>query len=307
MKLKTTIIKVNTKAIKGTGRVSDIVCNISSIPRPYVSKVVSRIPDSPSEFRLVPITPVEMYNTIKNRYNIKKRQKKDVTIVYDSDDKMANIKMKNLSYINNWKIISKVEIEKEKTTRTTKGGTGMREVRIMNHHHTEEMKQVLYAKPINKDSMQVTLDIVIVKTKDKLCGSIAGLTHICALYDIPYKKEEVIITDQLTWLLMVKSVKKYKIDLIEEAKFDKQGKSVSWVYQSGYTNNITTQDKIMNVNILEIQKTDNKDTEKIRNIIQQIKDIIRTTLTVIGNAIKRVLIKIGLVNDQNNIKQKDDS
>lgn len=235
-------VRVYPDAITGhlKHKLSNII-NMSSCPIDVLTAMLTRIPLLPNTIGYKPIIKDPMYNIKSAQFN-RLSSPRSAIIVYDDDDMVIDIKIKNLKAYCGVKIADRIALCKRKIKRTIPTRKGTTKI-MCNPHHTDEVIRTLGVLNNSLRNPSEIALVVVVQTTNCFIGSISGMVLAIEYYEIPYQIEATTTKLDLSWLTIDKTLfgKKYQLIGTDNVTANEPITRRQWHMAQGYTTYITTE------------------------------------------------------------------
>jgi hypothetical protein len=227
--------------VKKTARprfVLTAVVNLSSGPSDWLTNKISQFMGIESKLSLLHIN---RHNTMTNESGliIPMNNTTSAWFIVDEDDELYNIKIRNISILQNIKARGIIILPVCPSSKRTMVESGI--VTLVSAQMDKPTCKLLGARQFLNLEEDLITSAIILKPQVKLLSSIAGLTCVLKDHDLPYDIKRCIVAQRKSWLLL-KPFELKQIHAINHSSIvDKvvQGDK-RWVYKCGYTDIINT-------------------------------------------------------------------
>lgn len=264
-----------------TGQIDNVtcICNLSSVPQWAMAMITNRFVDSKRNITTFSIQAQMTYDTIANERVNQYKRKKEMHFMIDADDKNIDNKIKNICFMNNWKMAGRIVVMEENSVNKSSNTVGRIGVRIASHHHTKQMMTTLMAKQLISADVNSLINATLVKTNDDRCGSVAGLTHILASLSIPFIVDMCKVAYIESWIATGKLLNKCSFDVTTTTSDVLPDGDKGWQNKLGYGDLVMTDKGIKRMKIKIINKK-NK-SEKRNNMLTCIFNFFKNCIAYI--------------------------
>lgn len=287
VKIKSDTVSVDTSKMI---TIKNIV-NLSSMQTSYLKTMLNQLTGSSKQFHVMKIIALVMYIDSERKNRVVKPTA--VWFVVDEDDKLNDIKIRNISRINNYVKVGKIVLIKEESKVMKISMTG-KELRLTTYQvMTETAKQLGCHKKLKMDGK--VKEVNIVQLQNKLLGSIAGITLMLNRLELPFTISRNGFEKFASWAVL----KPEDLNKVKEGKYvgdDKKLQDPSWMYTIEGTQYIITENKVRTFSTgVEQEEIANDGTEsqkKAQDITEILKDILLTVCKKMIETINKVVQKI---------------
>lgn len=262
--------------------------NISTLTRSSLSKIISSKVKNLQQVKVIKLNGDAHYNKMLKRI-IKSNKTKKVIAFVDEDDENQDIKLRNISTMNKYKIIAKVVVKKyDSNHKKNKRGEI---VRLCSQHHTSVVaKEMSCVQSIEKIKQNVSA-VKLIVTNDDRAGSVAGVIYDLNEKGIPFSIEKQIVKYDECWMTSRKLVNRWKVGV--EMQINKDESPINdnnWRFKTGYGYCIETNNNVLPM-VLKGKESKNqgKDTDNAYQKSNWLFEMMNTIYTMIEAFVKYII------------------
>lgn len=262
-------ISINSNTIEIDNQYSMLVkyiVNLSSMNSNYLKRMLGSMMDVNKNIILMRITGPALKVSLYEKPSTIRRPTA-VWYVVDSDDRLADIKIRNMNIYNNYTKAGKIILKLETSNITKINITGKEQRIVTAQVLNDSVKKLGCMKRIGTENVA---SLNIVKLKCKSVNSIAGLTIMANKEELPFVVTENNYQKFKSWILLKKEEIKDIIQIDRKAPKDVV-KGHDWALCVEGTQYIATE---RNVTEFELRKTEHKDGTNLSDFLNIFKEII---------------------------------